>query len=115
MSQYTQLNWEGRRLSSQEQHLVGEGLDVALEHLLGKAKEIVPLEEGTLERSGKASREGLLGAVSFDTPYAVRQHEEMDYRHLPGRTAKYLEGPMNSERDVLLQLMAAPLREWLRG
>jgi hypothetical protein len=115
MSQYTQLNWEGRRLSSQEQHLVGEGLDVALEHLLGKAKEVVPLEEGTLERSGKASREGLLGAVSFDTPYAVRQHEEMDYRHLPGRTAKYLEGPMNTERETLLELMAAPLREWLRG
>jgi hypothetical protein len=115
MSQYTRLNWEGRRLSSQEQHLVGEGLDVALEHLLGKAKEVVPLEEGTLERSGKASREGLLGAVSFDTPYAVRQHEEMDYRHLPGRTAKYLEGPMNTERETLLELMAAPLREWLRG
>lgn len=53
----------GRRLAS-------EGLQRALEHTLGVANTLVPLDEGTLERSGKVVIEGLNGAISYDTPYA---------------------------------------------
>ena len=31
------------------------------------------------------------GAVAYDTPYAVRQHEDTRLRHDPGRRAKWLE------------------------
>lgn len=116
MTQYARMSWQGRRLwTSRGRRLASEGLQRALEHTLGKAKELVPLEEGTLERSGRVDVDGLNGAISFDTVYAVRQHEEMDWKHLPGRQAKYLEQPMNTERDVMLRLMAVPLRAWLRG
>lgn len=98
----------GRRLAE-------EGLQRALEHTLGVSNRHVPLEEGTLERSGRVVRDGLNGAISYDTVYARRQHEELTWKHLPGRTAKYLENAMNSERDVMLQLMAVSLRRWLRG
>lgn len=87
-----------------------KGLDVASEHLLGEAVDQAPIEEGTLGRSGKATREGLRAAVSFDTPYAVVQHEDMTLAHDPGRNAKYLERPMNSERDVLGQVIATSVR-----
>lgn len=85
----------------------------ALEHLLGASRQLVPHEEGTLERSGRVTVlvPGKLGAVVYDTPYAVRQHEELDYQHDPGRTAKYLETPMTTERAVMLALMAAELRK----
>lgn len=87
-------------------------LILALEHLLGAARQITPIEEGTLERSGRATVlvEGQLGAVSFSTPYAVVQHEALDYKHDPGRSAKYLEIPMSTERAVMLALMARELR-----
>ncbi|MFI1942059.1 minor capsid protein [Streptomyces purpureus] len=98
----------GRRLAE-------EGLQKGLEHVLAEARKIVPLDEGTLERSGRVVRDGLNGAVTFDTVYARRQHEELTWKHLPGRSAKYLEIPMNRERDVVLQLMAVSLRRWLRG
>ncbi|MFE5895833.1 hypothetical protein ACFQ67_00130 [Streptomyces sp. NPDC056488] len=98
----------GRRLAE-------EGLQRGLEHVLAEARKLVPLEEGTLERSGRVVRDGLNGAVTFDTVYAARQHEELTWKHLPGRSAKYLEIPMNSERDVVLRLMAVSLRRWLRG
>ncbi|WP_329622921.1 minor capsid protein [Streptomyces sp. NBC_01255] len=104
----SQWTVRGRRLA-------GEGLQRGLEHVLAEARKIVPLDEGTLERSGRVVRDGLNGAVVFDTIYAVRQHEELTWKHLPGRTAKYLEKPMNSERDVVLQLMAVDMRRWLRG
>ena len=98
----------GRRLAE-------EGLQKGLEHVLFEARKIVPLREGTLERSGRVVREGMNGAVVFDTVYAVRQHEELTWKHLPGRSAKYLEKPMNSERDVVLRLMQVSLRRWFRG
>lgn len=87
-------------------------LILALEHLLGAARQIVPWQEGTLERSGKVTVlvEGELGAVSFNMPYAVRQHEELTWKHDPGKSAKYLELPMTTERAVMLALMAQALR-----
>ncbi|MFD3835307.1 hypothetical protein ACFWWC_03495 [Streptomyces sp. NPDC058642] len=92
------------------------GLLLGAEHVLAEATNVVPLDESALQRSGTASvDEGDLTAmVSYDTPYAVRQHEEMDYRHAPGRMAKYLEGPLNAERAVVLALVAAELRRALR-
>lgn len=88
------------------------GLATASEHLLGQARRLVPLEEGTLARSGAASVDpsGLQAAVSFATPYAVRQHEDLTYRHDSGRQAKYLEAPMGTERDVILSILAAAVR-----
>ncbi|MFI8360710.1 hypothetical protein ACIGD1_11180 [Streptomyces sp. NPDC085612] len=117
MSQYVRVSWEGGRLGATRRgrRAAEEGLQKALEHLLAESRKIVPLREGTLERSGRVVRTGMNGFVTYDMVYAVRQHEEVTWKHLPGRKAKYLEGPFNSEREVMLRLMAVPLRRWLRG
>ncbi|MFJ5259089.1 minor capsid protein [Streptomyces sp. NPDC088387] len=116
MTQYTRMSFEGQRLWTQRgRRLAQDGLRRALEHILAESKKLVPLDEGTLERSGKVDIDGLDGSISYDTPYARRQHEELTWRHAPGRSAKYLEKPMNSERDVALRIMAVSLRRWLRG
>lgn len=116
MTQYVRLRWEGNRLGrGRGRRAAEEGLQKALEHLLNKANELVPLDEGPLQNSGRIVRTGLNGFVTYDMVYARRQHEELTWKHAPGRSAKYLEKPMNSERDVMLQLMAVPLRRWLRG
>lgn len=110
------MEWQGQRLwSARGRRLASEGLTRALEHTLGEANKLVPLDEGPLQHSGKVTVVNLKGAISYDTPYAVRQHEELTWRHAPGRSAKYLEIPFNTERDVMLQLMAVSLRAWLRG
>jgi hypothetical protein len=87
------------------------------EHVLGEATKLVPIEEGTLSRSGKtdATRDGdsIVAAVSYDTPYAVRQHEEMGYRHDAGRQAKYLEAPLMGSARVGAQLVAQAIRDAL--
>lgn len=87
-----------------------KGVVLATEHVLGVSRKHVPHEEGTLERSGKASQDGLRGAVSYDTPYAVAQHEDLTFAHDAGRTAKYLENAFNSERDVVAQVIATSVR-----
>jgi hypothetical protein len=93
-----------------------KGLEKATEHLLQVSRELVPHEEGTLERSGAASVDeaNLQAAVSYDGPYAVRQHEELTWRHDEGRQAKYLEEPMISEQATMRELIAAEIRRSLR-
>ncbi len=36
----------------------------------------------------------ITGTVSYNKPYAARQHEDLSYRHKEGRQAKYLEQPL---------------------
>ena len=66
------------------------------EHGLEEANRIAPIEEGTLVRSGQVSRDDRGGrvAVSYDTAYAVVQHEDTQLRHDDGRQAKFLEDAM---------------------
>jgi hypothetical protein len=106
------IKWNGPAVKAANHAAAARGLGKAAEHILGESRKEVPLEEGTLERSGVASvdREHLIAAVAYDTPYAVRQHEELTWQHDEGRNAKYLEGPMNRERDTALQIIAAEIR-----
>ena len=52
--------------------------------------------------------------ISYDTPYAVRQHEDMSYRHDPGRTAKYLEGPLMAEAQTVAKIVGEHLGKAIR-
>ena len=62
--------------------------------LLAESREQVPLDTGALSRSGTVDSEGLSATVSYDTPYAVRWHEnDANFQH--GRKKKYLEDPCN--------------------
>lgn len=92
-----------------------KGVQMAAEHVLGEANEKAPIEESTLIRSGVASSdpETLRGAVSYDTPYAVRQHEDMALRHDAGREAKWLENTINAEADNVRTIIADSIRREL--
>lgn len=117
MTQRARLRWNGPAVLRGTRQGAARGLRVALEHLLQVSRERVPIEEGTLERSGTVTvnEADLEGAVSYDTPYAVRQHEDLTLRHDRGRTAKYLEAPMHGEAGVMTQMIAAQVRRALRG
>ncbi|MEV6297852.1 hypothetical protein AB0M02_00430 [Actinoplanes sp. NPDC051861] len=92
-----------------------DGLELAAEHLLQVSTQLAPHEEGDLARSGEVSTDASRqqAAVSYDRVYAARQHEELTWQHDAGKQAKYLEEPMHTERDIMLQLLAGPLREEL--
>lgn len=91
---------------------VASGLGLGAEHILNVSNEHVPLEYGDLEGSGVTSSDdtNLEAAVSYNTPYAARQHEEMSWKHDEGRTAKYLENAANSESNTVGQIIADTVR-----
>lgn len=115
MPQGAKLTWNGPAVNEKTRDAGVRGLRNATEHLLGVSRRQVPHEEGDLERSGVASVDAgdLTGAVSYDTPYAVYQHETPDLRHDEGRKWKYLEDPHTAESDRMLELVAAEIRREL--
>ncbi|OKI47233.1 hypothetical protein [Micromonospora sp. CB01531] len=117
MADDVDVEWNGPEIIAIIEGAEPDGLLLAAEHLLTVSRTEVPIEEATLERSGVASvdESALTAAVSYDTEYAVRQHEEMTWRHDEGRKAKYLEDPMHNERDTMLELAAAPIQQALGG
>lgn len=68
--------------------------------VLAEAKRQVPTDKRTLSRSAtktvRKSGESIEIKVTFNTPYAARQHEERSYHHPRGGKAKYLEDPMRA-------------------
>lgn len=87
----------------------------ALDHLAAVSKEQVPLDQGPLKNSCyvDVADDGSSGTVSYDTPYAVVQHENMQFQHQRGRKAKYLEDPANDSSVLheMQQLMKRAFEE----
>lgn len=110
------IEWNGDEILAELRDAQVRGLTLAAEHLLQVSRSEVPIEEGTLERSGAVTvdAEDRSAAVAFDTPYAARQHEDLTFRHDAGRKAKYLEDPLNQERETMLEIIAAQTRRALR-
>ncbi|CAM5589203.1 hypothetical protein [Streptomyces purpurascens] len=116
MPQNFRLRFNGALAARQMREGAARGLYLGTEHVLGVSINRVPLDEGYLQSTGTASVDepSLTGMVSFDGPYAVRQHEELEWRHAPGRTAKYLENSLNESRQVVAAIIAAEIRRAMR-
>lgn len=81
------------------------------EDALGEATRRAPIEEGTLRGSGdldvEEGRASVTATVSFNTVYAARQHEELDWRHPRGGQAKYLESVIRERAGRYERIIAA--------
>lgn len=110
------LTWNGDEVKRKEREGRNKGLRLAAEHLLGASLPLVPLRDSPLEQSGTASVDESKGkaAVSYDTPYAVVQHQRLDFHHPKKGQAKYLEQPFATEAEVMKGLIAAQIRRSLR-
>jgi hypothetical protein len=118
-----------------------KALRTGAEAILTEAIDETPIDTGTLRRSGTVTvgalpdgaqvyeaaesgsdmkdafsgPEGKEKAVyiSFSTPYARRQHEELGYNHPLGGKAKYLEDPFNRNKDKVLKYAAKQVKKAL--
>jgi len=84
--------------------------------LQGKAQRIAPKYKGPLRGSGdsgvKIEGSRITGIVSFDKPYALEQHENLEYHHDDGQ-AKYLEQPFNENSGDYIEELKKAIKEEL--
>jgi hypothetical protein len=104
--------WRGAQFSSLVTAGGVRGLNLAAERLRALSVPRAPKQTGALRNTAQvtpATTGDPVSSVSYDTPYAVKQHEELDYRHDDGE-AKYLEKPLREHSDELLAIIARSIR-----
>lgn len=122
------VRWERdlrRKVSAEIRGAAVRGVTDAAEELLTVAGDTVPHLLGTLERSGTVSVDEakIAAAVSYDTPYAVRQHEDTSLNHPdplhavdppisdPRGRAKWLQLALQENAPRLRNKIAAAIRD----
>ena len=119
-----------------------KALRTGAEAILTEAIDETPIDTGTLRRSGtvtvgalpdgeqvyEAAKDGSemkdafpekIGKekavyISFNTPYARRQHEEVGYNHPRGGKAKYLEVPFNRNKKKVVKYAELKIKKALK-
>lgn len=113
------MNWNGGAVSAALRQALGRAnIDNAV-HLAGEAAIQAPIESGDLRGSlepgapngrWREEADGLNMTVGSDLPYAAVQHEDLSLNHngpeVPGGKAKYLEDPLNANKERYLQHLA---------
>jgi hypothetical protein len=84
-----------------------QGAVTGMQMVLDRSQEIVPLDRTPLQKSGKLDYDNTNFVVHYGSnmseEYAVLQHENMQFRHAPGRQAKYLEQPFRELTPRILE------------
>lgn len=90
---------------TEEQIIKGavRGMRTTAQNILGESQKLVPVDTGTLQESGnvKVNQNALTATISYNTPYALKQHEDATLKHPKGGEAKYLERPFNEKKGEL--------------
>ena len=105
--------WRGEEVKRATRERGADALRKGAEHILTESNDRIPLEYGDLMRSGDVDVDAgeLVASISYDTAYAVVQHEDVDLIHPNGREAKFLERTLNDEGPAVQDFMAAELRK----
>lgn len=110
-------NWGRVKFTGAVASAAAVGLTTAAERLKALSVPLTPYDQGPLSAATSvipASAGKLEARVHNDTVYAARQHEELGYRHMNGRQAKYLEAPAEQNAEQLMALVSAAIRRSLR-
>ncbi len=110
-----ELKWNGPAVKKAAHKAGMKALYKGAEAILSEAIDEVPLESGTLERSGAITEVPSECAVyiSFNTPYARKQHEDLTLHHVEGRKAKYLEDPFKRNVQKVMKLVDLSVKKEL--
>lgn len=109
------LEWFGDKAKSLISAGRLEGLTRAAGLVLGVANRTCPYQEGTLVGSGATDVDRSSGEASvfYDTPYAVRLHENPQYRFNFGRRGKWLSLALGETDGAVNNILADSLKDKL--
>ena len=94
-----------------------KGQKLLAQNILGESQKLVPVDTGTLQRSGHVTVVNDINnttIISYDTPYARKQHEDTTLNHPRGGEAKYLERPFNKKAGEFENFVSTEVYKVLR-
>lgn len=105
--------WKGPEVEATLHRLAVVASKRGAEFLLRASNRTIPTNPGlALERSGKVTTDDRTStsAVSYDTDYAVLQHERQDWHHEAGERAKFLEQAMTESRPEIARVVRGAMK-----
>lgn len=133
------VQWDADAVVRRIRQAAADGVFDAASHILEESNRVVPIEEATLLGSGTVTMRtgsakatstdtgqvsatgrpaidtrGPVAVVSYDTPYAVVQHEDTELQHDPGREAKYLQRTINRRGRHVERFIADRIKAAIR-
>jgi hypothetical protein len=111
------LAWRGAAIQRAVHKAAAKGLHESAEYLLEEANKTIPHDEGIMQDSGKASvdEQRLEAAVSYDTPYVKRQHQNTKLRHPNGRRAKWLKLTLDEKQKKIMAHIRSSVENAMKG
>jgi hypothetical protein len=96
-----------------------KGLEDCALDLERRAQQLAPIDSGDLRGSSSVeittAFDKPTATVSFNTPYALRMHEDMSYTAKePGTGQKYLENPLNENGKRYASRIKQSVKEGLK-
>ncbi len=113
MADSVRITWDGAAAKRQIHRGAARGVRRAAEAVMDDSLDVVPREDDELARSAAldVDDQEMVASVSYDTPYAARQHEQLRLRHDRGETSKYLERPLRAGARRTAETIAAEIRK----
>lgn len=100
------LIWAGGdRLDALLDHVLHEAAKAGAQALQNAAERIIPTESSELRQSARITADEARAALSYDTPYAVIDHQSGYPRHRPPQTKHWLTRPMLEHGPEILAAM----------
>ena len=107
-----------KRIAAKFPDRVAAALYTEAQVIMTASKRLVPVETGILRASGQVAmpeRNGRRISVTLSyggaaEPYAIVQHESLDFKHPNGGQAKFLEQPLNEAMSDMNARLAARLQ-----
>lgn len=94
------MKWEGASIIYDEGEALAESLLLVANDLKQKSGERAPVDTGDLRGNCSVTVESIKKLrVGYSLPYALKQHEALEYNHERGGEAKFLENPYNENKD----------------
>lgn len=113
------VNFDATRVLAQIDDAASDAVLAACRYLEQEANKTCPFEDGTLEGSSdsdvEATSTGAHGAVSYNTPYARRQHEDPQMTHKGKGRHKWLEKTALEQADEIQRILAKGVGEAFEG
>lgn len=114
---FDELNKLLRVMPAETRQKVRPALLKVCADLKGRAQRLAPKDIGTLRGSAyysaQVTNQGLEAEVGFTEAYALRQHEDMSYRHENGQ-AKFLEQPLQENTPKYVAAISAAINDAIK-
>jgi len=102
--------WNGAKISDDIKRRIPTALNNVASFIEDESNQRAPRDEGAMINSSNVHIDGNTAAISYNVPYALKQHEDLELHHPHGGSAKFLSRAIDENRTRIEQFLRDSLK-----